>query len=44
MFKPRALTTCLVFTDASDDGYGGFILKHLNKEVFLQNSRTVKNK
>ena len=32
-FKPRALTTCLVFTDASDDGYGGFILKRLNKEV-----------
>ena len=22
-----------MFTDASDDGYGGFILKHLNKEV-----------
>ena len=33
MFKPRALTTCLVFTDASDDGYGGFVLKRLNKEV-----------
>ena len=29
-FKPRALTTCLVFTDASD---GGFILKRLNKEI-----------
>ena len=27
MFKPRALTTCLVFTDASDDAYGGFILR-----------------
>ena len=24
-FEPRALTTCLVFTDAGDDGYGGFI-------------------
>ena len=33
MFEPRALTTCLVFTDASDDGYGGFILKRLNNEV-----------
>ena len=32
-FKPRPLTTCLVFTDASNDGYGGFILKRLNKEV-----------
>ena len=32
-FKPRALTTYLVFTDASDDGYGGFILKRLIKEV-----------
>ena len=32
-FKPRALTTCLVLKEASDDGYGGFILKHLNKEV-----------
>ena len=29
-FKPRALTTFLVFTDASD---GSFILKRLNKEV-----------
>ena len=29
MFKPRALTTCLVFTDASDNRYGGFILKLL---------------
>ena len=32
-FKSRALATCLVFTDACDDGYGGFILKRLNKEV-----------
>ena len=32
-FKSRVLTTCLVFTDTSDDGYGGFILKRLNKEV-----------
>ena len=33
-FKPRAFTTCLIFTDASKEGYGSFILKHLNKEVF----------
>ena len=32
-FKPGALGTCLVLTDASDDEYGGFILKRLNKEV-----------
>ena len=32
-FKPRAVTACLMFTDASDHGYGGFILKRLNKEV-----------
>ena len=32
-FKPKALTTCLVFTDASDKGYGGFISKHLNKKI-----------
>ena len=32
-FKPRALKTCLIFTDASDEGYGDFILKHLNKKV-----------
>ena len=32
-FKPRSLTTCLVFIDAGDDGYGGFILKCSNKEV-----------
>ena len=32
-FKPRALTTCLIFTDASDEGYGDFILKRLNKKV-----------
>ena len=33
MFKPRLLTTCLMFTDTSDYRYGGFILKLLNKEV-----------
>ena len=33
MFNPEALTTCLIFTDANDNGYGGFILKYLNKEV-----------
>ena len=27
------MTTCLRFTDTSDDGYGGFILKRSNKEV-----------
>ena len=32
-FKPRALTTCLIFTDAIDERYWRFILKHLNKEV-----------
>ena len=32
-FKPRALTTCLAFAGASDDEYGGFILKGLNKGV-----------
>ena len=32
-FKPRPLTSCLLFTDASDEGYGGFVLKHLNKEI-----------
>ena len=32
-FKPSALTTFPVFTDASDDWYKGFILKRLNKEV-----------
>ena len=31
--KPRALTICIVFTHARDDGSGGFILKRLNKEV-----------
>ena len=33
MFKPRPLTICLLFTDASDEGYGGFVLKHLNKQI-----------
>ena len=33
MFIPRALTICLMFTDTSDDGYRGFNLKRLNKEV-----------
>ena len=32
-FKPRPLTSCLFFTDASDEGYSGFVLKHLNKEI-----------
>ena len=32
-FKPRALTTCLIFTDASDEGYGNFILKYLKKKI-----------
>ena len=41
-FKPRALTTCLVFTDASDDGYGGFILKRLNREVCSAKSKDCK--
>ena len=25
--------TCLIFTYVSEEGYGGFILKHLDKEV-----------
>ena len=33
IFKPRPLTSCLLFTDASDQSYGGFVLKHLNKEI-----------
>ena len=32
-FKPRPLTSCLLFTYASDEGYSGFVLKHLNKET-----------
>ena len=32
-FKPRALAHCLVFTDATYDGYGGFILKSVNKDL-----------
>ena len=32
-FKPRLLTSCLLFTDASDEGYVGFALKHWNKEI-----------
>ena len=32
-FKPRALAHCLVFTDATYDGYGGFILKRVNKDL-----------
>ena len=38
-FKPRALATCLVFTDARDGGYGGFILKRLNKKVFTASEK-----
>ena len=33
MGMPRAFTTCLILTDAIHEGYGGFILKHLNEEV-----------
>ena len=32
-FKPRALTTCLIFTGASDEVYRGFILKRLNRKI-----------
>ena len=32
-YKPRPLTSCLLFTDAIEEGYGGFILRHLNKEI-----------
>ena len=27
------MKSCILFTDASDEDYGGFILKHLNKEI-----------
>ena len=36
-FKPRPLTSCLMFTVAGDKGYGGFVLKHLNKEICSAN-------
>ena len=36
-FKPRSLTSCLLFTDASDEGYDRFILKHLNQKFAQQN-------
>ena len=32
-FKPRALTACLIFTCASDEGYRGFNLKRLNRKI-----------
>ena len=32
-FKPRPLTSCLLFTDASDEGYGKFVLKYLKNEI-----------
>ena len=32
-FKTRPLGSCLLFTDASDESYSGFVLKHLNKEI-----------
>ena len=43
-FKPRALTTCLIFTDASDERYGGFILKPLNKKVCSAKFKDCNNK
>ena len=43
-FKSRALTACLMFTDASNDGYGGFFLKRLNKEVCFVKFKAVENK
>ena len=36
-FKPGPLRSCLMFTVASDKGYGGFVLKHLNKEICSAN-------
>ena len=33
MFKPRPLASCLLFMDARDEGYGGFVLKYFNKEI-----------
>ena len=32
-FKPRPLTSCFLFTDASDEGYGKFVLKYLKNEI-----------
>ena len=34
-FKPRPLTSCLLFTDTSDESYGRFVMKHLNKGICL---------
>ena len=41
-FKPRLLTSCSLFTDASDEGYVGFVLKHLNKEICSAKLRNIK--
>ena len=36
-FKPRLMTACLIFTDASHQGHTGFILKHLQQKVVQEN-------
>ena len=33
-FRPRPVASKIVFCDASDHGYGGFLLRHLGKVVF----------
>ena len=39
MFKPRLLTTYLLFTDANNKGYDRFVLKQLNKKFAQQNMK-----
>ena len=33
-FRPRPVTSKILFCDASDTGYGGFLVRHLGKDVF----------
>ena len=32
-FKPRPTTACMMFTDASNDGYGGFMVHRLEEQI-----------
>ena len=34
-FKPRSVVAKIMFTDASDHGYGGFLLKRIGKDVVV---------
>ena len=43
-FNPRPLTSCLLFTNANDQCYGGFVLKNLNKQIYSSNSINMKNR